>query len=67
MRAPDQPGLAILRYRASDFEILRPGRFVLCGISGAIIPLSELMYWSADRQEAYRGPEEASKALLPAG
>ncbi len=64
MRAPDQPGLAILEYRASDYEIVRPGRFVICAVSGAMIPLGELIYWSGARQEAYRGPEEATKALL---
>ncbi|MET0366358.1 MAG: DUF2093 domain-containing protein [Sphingobium sp.] len=64
MRAPDQPGLAILTYRASDYEIVRPGRFVLCAVTGAVIPLGELIYWSSARQEAYRGPEEATKALL---
>ena len=64
MRAPDQPDLAILHYRASDFEVVRPGRFVVCGVSGAIIPLGDLKYWSSARQEAYRGPAEATKALL---
>ena len=65
MRAPDQPGLAVLHYRAADYEILRPGRFVLCAVTGTPIPLGELIYWSAARQEAYRGPQEATKALLP--
>ncbi len=65
MRAPDLPGLAVLRYRAADFEVVRPGRFVLCAVSGVEIPLSELAYWSAARQEAYRSAIEATKALLP--
>jgi hypothetical protein len=64
MRAPDPPGLAILRYRAADFEVIRPGRFVLCAVTGAEIPLSALAYWSAPRQEAYRSAIEATKALL---
>jgi hypothetical protein len=63
MRAPDLPGLAILRYRAADYEVIRPGRFVLCAVSGAEIPLSELAYWSAARQEAYKSAIEATKAL----
>lgn len=63
MRAPDQPGLAILQYRAADFEIVRPGSFVICAVSGEPIPLGDLMYWSGERQEAYRGPNEATKAL----
>ena len=65
MRAPDLPGLAVLRYRAADFEVVRPGRFVLCAVSGVEIPLSELAYWSAARQEAYRSAIEATKALNP--
>jgi len=65
MRAPDLPGLAVLHYRAADFEVVRPGRFVLCAVSGVEIPLSELAYWSAARQEAYRSAIEATKALLP--
>ncbi|MBO9576335.1 MAG: DUF2093 domain-containing protein [Sphingobium sp.] len=65
MRAPDLPGLAVLRYRAADYEVVRPGRFVLCAVSGVEIPLSELAYWSAARQEAYKSAIEATKALLP--
>lgn len=64
MRAPDLPGLAVLRYRAADYEVIRPGRFVLCAVTGAEIPLNELSYWSAARQEAYRSAVESTKALL---
>ncbi len=67
MRAPEPPGLAVLHYRAADYEIVRPGHYVLCAVSGEMIPLGDLIYWSAARQEAYRGPEEATKALVPAG
>jgi hypothetical protein len=64
MRAPDQPDVAVLHYRAADFEIVRPGRFVLCAVSGVLIPLGELLYWSAERQEAYRSAAEATRALV---
>ncbi len=37
MRAPDLPGLAVLHYRAADYEVVRPGRFVLCAVSGVEI------------------------------
>jgi len=63
MRAPDMPGLAILRYRAADYQVIRPGRFVICAVSSAEIPISELAYWSEARQEAYRSAIEATKAL----
>jgi hypothetical protein len=63
MRAPDMPGLAILRYRAADYQVVRPGRFVICAVSGVEIPISELAYWSEARQEAYRSAIEATRAL----
>ena len=63
MRAPDMPGLAVLRYRAADYQVIRPGRFVICAVSGVEIPISELAYWSEARQEAYRSAVEATKAL----
>ena len=65
MRSPDMPGLAVLRYRAADYQVVRPGRFVICAVSGAEIPLSELSYWSESRQEAYRSATEATQALRP--
>ncbi len=64
MRAPDMPGLAILRYRAADFQVVRPGRFVICAVSGVEIPLGELAYWSEARQEAYRSAIESTRALV---
>ena len=63
MRAPDLPGLAILRYRAADYQVIRPGRFVICAVSGVEIPLSTLAYWSEARQEAYRSAVESTQAL----
>jgi hypothetical protein len=60
----DIQGLAVLHYGAADFDIVRPGRFVLCAVSGARIDLQDLKYWSAELQEAYRGPEEATRAIL---
>ena len=40
MLSPNVP--AQLFYEASDFEIVRPGSFVLCAVSGARIELSHL-------------------------
>jgi len=50
---------AVVRYGDHDFTVVRNGRFVRCAVSGAPVPLEDLRYWSVDRQEAYRGPEEA--------
>jgi hypothetical protein len=44
---------AKVRYLDSDFQILMPGSYVVCAITGKQIPLDELRYWSVARQEAY--------------
>ena len=46
-------GEARLRYLDGDFQILVPGNFVRCAVTGREVPLDELRYWSVERQEAY--------------
>ena len=46
-------GEARLKYLDSDYQLVVPGSFVTCAVTGRRIPLSELRYWSVDRQEAY--------------
>ena len=46
-------GEARVRYLDGDFQVLLPGTFVRCAVSGAEIPLDELKYWSVLRQEPY--------------
>jgi len=60
----DIPGLAVLRYDTPHFDVVKPGQFVLCAVSGAHIPIDALTYWSGEFQEAYRGPVEATTAFL---
>jgi hypothetical protein len=55
---------AKLYYGPSSFRVLRPGNHVLCAVTGAVIPLAELLYWSADLQEAYASPQIATRRLL---
>lgn len=59
----DFPGaaaeLAVLHYGDGEFAVLKPGRYVVCAVSGLKIPLEALRYWSAPLQEAYAGPAEA--------
>jgi hypothetical protein len=55
---------AKLYYGPSSFRVLRPGRYVLCAVTGEPIDLEELRYWSAERQEAYATPEIATRRLL---
>ncbi|MCB1437567.1 MAG: DUF2093 domain-containing protein [Rhodobiaceae bacterium] len=54
-------GEARLRYGDGDFEILTPGTFVRCAVSGQPIPLDELRYWSIPLQEPYATPEASLK------
>ena len=51
---------ARLRYLQNDYSVIRPGSHVLCGVTGARIPLEELRYWNAERQEAYASAEIAA-------
>jgi hypothetical protein len=46
-------GLARLRFLDGDFQVVTPGSFVRCAVTGLDIPLDELKYWSVERQEAY--------------
>jgi hypothetical protein len=47
------PGEARLRYLDADIEVIKPGRFVTCAVTGRRIALEDLRYWSVDLQEAY--------------
>ena len=60
-RAFDAP--AVLRYGTPDYEVVRPGAYVVCAVSGKRIPLQALRYWSPELQEAYAGPEEVMARL----
>jgi hypothetical protein len=51
-------GAAVLHYGTPEYEVIRPGRYVICAVSGKRIPLEALRYWSSELQEAYAGPEE---------
>ena len=44
---------AKVRYLDADFQILTPGSHVVCAVTGEHIPIDELRYWNAARQEAY--------------
>jgi len=58
---------AVLRYGTPEYEVIRPGSFVICAVSGRRIPLDALRYWSPELQEAYAGPEEALTRLRGLG
>ena len=55
---------ATLLYGPNGFRVIKPGRFVVCAVSGTSIALEELRYWSVDRQEPYASPEHATRRAL---
>lgn len=57
-------GEARLRFLDSDFQVVVPGSYVLCAVTERRIPLSELRYWSVDRQEPYVDAEASLRREL---
>ncbi|MFO1185231.1 MAG: DUF2093 domain-containing protein [Bauldia sp.] len=53
-------GLAEVQYLDGHYEVVRPGAFVRCAVTGVAIPLEELKYWSVERQEAYASAEAST-------
>ncbi|GIL03161.1 MAG: hypothetical protein BroJett030_30600 [Alphaproteobacteria bacterium] len=57
-------GEARIRYLDADFQVMSPGAFVRCAVTGKAIPLDELKYWSVERQEAYADAEASLRREL---
>tara|TARA_B100000676_G_C17382067_1_gene485966 strand:- start:124 stop:312 length:189 start_codon:yes stop_codon:yes gene_type:complete len=53
--------LAKIKYLPNNFQIIEPGDFVKCAVSGKMISLEKLNYWNVDLQEAYYSHIEASE------
>lgn len=66
-RSGNSGGEARLHYGDNDYDILSPGSFVACAVTGRPIPLGALRYWSVDLQEAYWDAEAAAQRLSAAG
>ena len=64
---PSGSGEAQVQYLDGDFRVISPGTYVRCAITGSIIPLDELRYWSVDRQEAYVDAAASLEAERRAG
>lgn len=64
MLMSSKDGAAKVQYLPSSFRVLRHGQHVICAVSGEVIPLEELTYWSAEHQEAYATAEIATRRLL---
>lgn len=59
----ENAGEAVVEYSSGDLQVIRPGAYVTCAISGAHIALDSLYYWDAEKQEAYASYAEAAKAI----
>lgn len=46
-------GEATLAYGDGEYQVVKPGDFVRCAVTGQPIPLDELRYWSVEFQEPY--------------
>jgi hypothetical protein len=53
---------ARIHYLQGTYRVLVPGDHVMCAVTHQPIPLSELRYWSAERQEAYVDAASSLKA-----
>jgi len=61
---PASGGEARIRFDHADFQVLSPGSFVRCAVTGQAIPVDELKYWSVERQEAYVDVQASLKRHL---
>jgi hypothetical protein len=52
-------GEAKLRLLDGEFQVLAPGDFVRCAVTGEPIMLPDLRYWSVELQEVYASAEIA--------
>ena len=48
---------AVLEYGDGNFNVVKHGTYVICSVTKKRIPLSELKYWSVERQEPYLDAE----------
>jgi hypothetical protein len=53
---------ARLHYMAGTYRVLVPGDHVVCAVTRKPIPLTELRYWSVERQEPYVDAEASLKS-----
>ena len=57
-------GEARIRYLDADFQVISPGAYVTCAVTGERIPLDELKYWSIARQEPYMDAASSLKRQM---
>ena len=55
---------AKIRFLDGEFEVMAPGEFVRCAVTGQPIAIADLKYWSVDEQEAYATAEASLNRYL---
>ena len=51
--------LAKIKYLPNNFQVIEPGDYVECAVSGKKINIENLTYWNVELQEAYFSYREA--------
>jgi hypothetical protein len=59
-----QAGEAKLRYLDGEFQVLSPGSYVRCAVTGNPIAIEDLRYWSVELQEPYANAEVSLRRFL---
>ena len=60
-------GQAELEYQDGEYQVIKPGTYVVCAVTGTHIPLEALRYWSVELQEAYATAGIALKRFQETG
>lgn len=55
---------AKVRYLDGEFEVVSPGDFVRCAVTGTHVLLTDLKYWNVEVQEPYATAEVSLKRYL---
>lgn len=63
-RSGQQGGEARIIYLDGDLDVVEPGDYVTCAVTGRKIPLAALRYWSVDLQEAYVDAAAAASRMV---
>jgi hypothetical protein len=50
---------AKLRYLDHEYQVVTPGQFVRCGVTGDPVRVESLRYWSVAKQIAYKSAQIA--------
>jgi hypothetical protein len=57
---------ARLRYLPGSYQVIEQGDHVLCAVTGDVVNLAALRYWSHELQEAYRDAVVANRRYAEA-